>query len=185
MSEDQLIADLRARVAGSPATETEIQSAEICLGFSLPPLLRRVYSEVADGGFGPGYGIYRVSPEPVAGLGQESILHAYNVLTRDPHWPAKILPLCDWGCGNWSCLDLRTDQTRVLTCAEERGFYDTGRDLGSWLLAWLSGVNLWEEMFDNGKTVGVINPFTGRPCKTKTRGEPRGPRLPIQGGMGQ
>jgi hypothetical protein len=29
-------------------------------GYTLPPLLRGLYTTVADGGFGPGYGLYRL-----------------------------------------------------------------------------------------------------------------------------
>jgi hypothetical protein len=40
-----------------PASEEQLQITENVLGYSLPPLLRMVYAEVANGGFGPGYGI--------------------------------------------------------------------------------------------------------------------------------
>lgn len=40
-----------------PATETQLQRTEVLLGFSLPPLLRSLYSELANGGFGPGLGL--------------------------------------------------------------------------------------------------------------------------------
>jgi hypothetical protein len=36
-----------------PATAETIGEAEGIIGFPLPPLLRRLYLEVADGGFGP------------------------------------------------------------------------------------------------------------------------------------
>lgn len=38
----------------SPVTEAQLQAAEALLGFSLPPLLRALYTQVANGGFGPG-----------------------------------------------------------------------------------------------------------------------------------
>ena len=40
-----------------PATEEQIRDTEQQLGFPLPPLLRLLYTEVANGGFGPPYGI--------------------------------------------------------------------------------------------------------------------------------
>ena len=40
-----------------PATEDQIQETEQQLGFPLPPLLRLLYTEIANGGFGPGLGI--------------------------------------------------------------------------------------------------------------------------------
>lgn len=35
-----------------PAKAAEVDEAERRLGYALPPLLRRLYTEVADGGFG-------------------------------------------------------------------------------------------------------------------------------------
>jgi len=40
-----------------PATEEQLQATEEILEFSLPPLLRALYKQVANGGFGPGYGL--------------------------------------------------------------------------------------------------------------------------------
>lgn len=44
-----------------PATEKQLQDTEKVLGFPLPPLLRALYTYVANGGFGPAYGITGVS----------------------------------------------------------------------------------------------------------------------------
>lgn len=41
-----------------PTTMMIVEAAEKTLGFSLPPLLRDLYTQVANGGFGPGYGIF-------------------------------------------------------------------------------------------------------------------------------
>jgi SMI1 / KNR4 family (SUKH-1) len=40
-----------------PATEEQLHETEEALGFPLPPLLRLLYTRIANGGFGPGYGI--------------------------------------------------------------------------------------------------------------------------------
>jgi hypothetical protein len=40
-----------------PATPEQLANAEALLGFELPPLLRRLYLEVANGWIGPGYGL--------------------------------------------------------------------------------------------------------------------------------
>lgn len=53
-----------------PAAPAVVDAAEATLGFALSPLLREVYCQVANGGFGPGYGIYG--------------LHG-GYLRRDPH----------------------------------------------------------------------------------------------------
>src|SRR5579859_3133146 len=40
------------------ASEKVLQETEARLGFALPPLLRALYATVANGGFGPGQGIF-------------------------------------------------------------------------------------------------------------------------------
>ncbi len=47
----------REGFAYPPANEEQLQATEAALGFPLPPLLRLLYAEVANGGFGPGAGI--------------------------------------------------------------------------------------------------------------------------------
>lgn len=39
------------------ATAAEIAQAEAVLGFPLPPLIRAIWRQIGNGGFGPGYGI--------------------------------------------------------------------------------------------------------------------------------
>lgn len=40
-----------------PATKEQLQATEEALGIALPPMLRALYTQVANGGFGPAYGI--------------------------------------------------------------------------------------------------------------------------------
>lgn len=46
------------RTAFPPTTLLAVAAAENELGFQLPPLLSQLYTQVANGGFGPGYGIF-------------------------------------------------------------------------------------------------------------------------------
>lgn len=49
-----------SRLAGfafPPATEAQLTATERELGYPLPGMLRALYSQVANGGFGPGYGL--------------------------------------------------------------------------------------------------------------------------------
>src|SRR5512134_2461662 len=43
-----------------PATLAPIEAAETAIGFRMPDLLRRLYLEIGNGGFGPGYGLVGV-----------------------------------------------------------------------------------------------------------------------------
>jgi hypothetical protein len=45
------------RIEYPPATEGQLRATEEALGFPLPPLLRALYAQVANGGVGPRYGI--------------------------------------------------------------------------------------------------------------------------------
>ena len=95
-----------------PLSEQEITKSEDALGFRLPALLRQLYLEVADGGFGPGQnlpfpgGIHRLSQSIEFYVRQRS----YGSGDRDWEvdevvWPEGLLPICDWGCGRFSSVD--------------------------------------------------------------------------------
>src|SRR5439155_12589651 len=63
-----------------PATESQLLATEVALGFPLPPILRTLYAQVANGGFGPGFGIVGA----LGGFGCRSIggniVEAYHAL---------------------------------------------------------------------------------------------------------
>ena len=46
-----------------PVTQQELDRAKAMLGFALPPLLKRVYLEVGNGGFGPAHGLFELYNE--------------------------------------------------------------------------------------------------------------------------
>jgi hypothetical protein len=76
------------------ATEQEVAAAEQALGFALPPALRQLYLDVADGGVGPGDGLFSLS-ELVA-KHREMTSEAVGPQGQD--WPAGLLPISgqDW-----------------------------------------------------------------------------------------
>jgi len=67
-------------LAFPPATEQQLVETEQRLGFSLPPLLRLLYAQIANGGFGPGYGIVGASGgfPLMGGVEEEDIVQAYH-----------------------------------------------------------------------------------------------------------
>jgi hypothetical protein len=193
IAHDALIRGLRARVQAAPrrargkgdepeahprVTAEQVALVESQLGFGLPHLLRRIFEEVADGGFGPAYGIFPTQAGYSEAGQDETIVEVRTKLARDSQWPARLLPLCDWGCASWSCLDCRADDGAVVTLAEELGFFHTGLGLHSWLKAWLAGADLWSQMFEPGPIRIGINPFTKETIEIKGRGKPRGSRWP-------
>src|SRR5437588_8306477 len=72
-----------------PATPVMVGSAEQALGFALPPVLRRIYLEVGNGGFGPGYGLIGVPGGAVDDTGH-NIVELYQGFrtahSGDPNW---------------------------------------------------------------------------------------------------
>lgn len=53
--------ELGGRAICRPASIEEVESAERKMGVTLPPLLKSIYTQVANGGFGPGYGLLGVA----------------------------------------------------------------------------------------------------------------------------
>lgn len=152
-----------ARVA--PASEEVVAAVERAAGGPLDSFLRRVYREVADGGIGPGY-----ASLPLAG--DESVLSTYAAFrSAGPaagDWPEGLLPIWDWGCATWSCVDpagsvVTSDQGRLTL---------TPFNVRSWLRAWLEGVDLWSEIYEDERAT-ILDPFTRRPVLTK-KGAARG-----------
>jgi len=174
---DRLIEELKARVVSGkrltmlgvadmpkpfqPATKTEIAHAEQRLGVHFPTIFRRVYGEVGNGGFGPGYGMIGL----ITGHQDEgSIISHYEfdtgVLWENWRWPHGRVRLAHWGCSIWSCVDLTTEAAPVLRF-DPNGFIESSEDtrdeglepsesleqffvaekdgFGDWLSDWLNG----------------------------------------------
>lgn len=106
-----------------PTTEEQLRATEESLGFPPPPLLRMLYVEVANGGFGPGYGITdarggftynddgrddtvdrRTSTDPqrtyvaLATLDTAGDDEPFNIDLPHGQWPAHCLHLAYDGC---------------------------------------------------------------------------------------
>jgi SMI1 / KNR4 family (SUKH-1) len=125
-----------------PATLEELERAEEALGFALPPLLRRVYGEVANGGFGPGYGLV-----PLERMAAE-YAELRQVMPGTGHdWPPELLPVVhhdpDWDCVDastggvvafyWEEVDEDIDRAQF-----ERAFHDLAPTLEAWLDDWVA-----------------------------------------------
>ena len=133
-----------------PATEADLARVEGELGFVLPLSLRRVYTEVADGGFGPGEGI-----EPLDGvLAAYRELRTGSVLPRDRAWPEGLLPVVERDPG-WDCVDARTG--RVIAWDPEdleersseerfrRSFTEAFPSVEAWLADWVGAETVEEK----------------------------------------
>jgi hypothetical protein len=114
---------LEARAAGvverlpplTPAPLDAVEAVRHLLGAPLPSLLRRLYLEVGNGGFGPGYGILGVRGGHVDDGGHTAVdlYRAWRSGPRSRSMPAGLLPMCYWGCGIYSLVDCVGAEARV------------------------------------------------------------------------
>jgi len=109
--QDGLVGRLPALLTAPADAVTE---AENLIGYPLPPLLRRLYLEVGNGGFGPGYGILGLRGGHHDG-GRRDALDLYREAHDTPSsaWsflPEGLLPVCHWGCGIYSFVDCSQPQ---------------------------------------------------------------------------
>jgi hypothetical protein len=140
------------------ADEATLQAAEQTLGFRFPTLLRRLYLEIGNGGFGPGYGLIGVPSG--ATDGGNSVVDLYQGYSKpdpnDIHWKWKeaLLPICHLGCAMYACIDCTTDEGAVVWfepnphCEGESwddSFIPIASSIEDWLSAWLDNKNLLEE----------------------------------------
>jgi hypothetical protein len=165
VTDDKLILALRSEVGKRehhpPASLAALKGAE-ALGLSIEPFLGRVYTEVCDGVVGPGHGALSL-------VGKVTLVSTYAAF-RLGSWPKGLLPVWDWGDAIWSCVD--TDG-HIVTADDAGPPTLTDYTTRTWLRAWLDGVDLWREIFDD-KEATIINPFNGKPVVTKVRGTPKG-----------
>ena len=153
MTEDEVFAAIRLRVeAGQPtdlpgadpeepAPEEALDDAERVIGYPLPPLLRRLYAEVANGGFGPFGGVEGVD----GGFASEAGMLADYTGWRDdelpedfPAWTPGVVSFCDFGCAMWALLDCRTPAGKVLFL-DQSTLFDLDLTLARWFTLWLAG----------------------------------------------
>ncbi|GLY24748.1 hypothetical protein Misp04_44800 [Micromonospora sp. NBRC 101691] len=101
----------------------------------LPPLLRRIYLEVANGGFGPVIGVAGGSTDDLGRTAVERL---------DSREPPGLLPIAYWGCAIYSYVDCAGRGAMMWgfdpnSGLAEHSFYAEGISLVEWLDRWLSG----------------------------------------------
>jgi hypothetical protein len=142
-----------------PVLGTDVldQAAEL-IGVVLPELLRRMYSEIGDGGFGPGYGFMPL------GLGSRSGDESITALFRDfsspdPQdpswsWPKGLLPIVHMGCAIYPCV--RLSDLRIIVFDPNahdsdwaEAFLDQKCTFEEWIRTWANGEDLWSQIYND------------------------------------
>ena len=142
-----------------PVPPGEVEAVERALGFALPPLVRRLYAEVANGGYGPAYGINRLRPPAGIDLELESFLQdvgieGWHILyhTDRPgeeppsyfqYRPEPSIRFCEDGCNISLWVDCSTPDGPVFMDDPNRSFDDreciipVAGSVAAWLTTWL------------------------------------------------
>lgn len=114
------------------ASAAAVAEAEAQTGFPFPPLLRRLYLEVGDGGFGPGAGLYGISSVRIAGEGWSFL-------------PSGVVLICEWGCAISSLIDCSSPEGPMWGFDPNPGpqgrdaLFPEGLTFAAWLDRWLNG----------------------------------------------
>jgi len=134
--------------APPPASEKAVSAAEAELGAALPPALRQFYVEVADGGVGPGNGVYSLS----------ELVAKHHEMTDEPvgpqgqSWPAELLPIQG---EDWDLVSINRETGRLVYWDVEElddddelppdqptwaaSFVPEADSIEAWLSAWAAG----------------------------------------------
>ena len=126
--------------AQPPCSAADLAASERELGFALPGDLRHFYLEVANGGVGPGDGLYRL----------EELLAKWREMTGEPvgpsgqKWPSTLLPIHG---DRWdlTCIDLETGALTYFDPEEidyggwKKAFKPEAESLEAWLDEWVGG----------------------------------------------
>jgi hypothetical protein len=108
------------------ASEQQMRDTEQQLGFPLPRLLRHLYAQIANGGFGPGFGIIGVEN------GYLGVDHSLGSIAHRYQWEIDFADACiQHARGGW----------RSMTPRQRQAFWDDG--IGS------------KELFEAGELAGM------------------------------
>ena len=184
---DDLIQRLQDRIQRVPSTDLEcvppirprpvltiedVETAEFDLGFTLPPLIRSLYLHVADGGYGPGWGILplNIDEQPSIVAHDHWFRRSWKTGRPPKGWPDPFIRFCEWGCNIYSGVDCSQAACPVLRFDPHRaGRKDVDLlvteccSLAEWLTAWLDGEQLWERTPGSAEPVApAAGPQSGR-----------------------
>ena len=122
-----------------PVSDSDYADFERDNGLILPGFVRRLYTEVANGGYGPAYGVNRLD-------GGDDSIARWNQMFRNanrdepsgPQWPSHLIRFCEIGCNMFYALDINVVDTPVFHV--EPNEFD---DISKWMQLVDSSVDNW------------------------------------------
>jgi hypothetical protein len=135
-----------------PTSPLYIAAAEAAIELRLPPLLHKIYIHIGNGGIGPAWGVLGVEGHPHAYTWSRTsrrqpigLIGVYYQWRQWSAWPPQLVPICNWGCSHWSCLDCSQPEAPVIFYLGTRGELRLqSLSFASWMEAWLNDVKLWD-----------------------------------------
>lgn len=140
----------RAATVFSPASLEHVREGEDRLGFPLPTLLKRMYLEIGNGGFGPGYGLYGVAGGNTSDLANDQTIPDLYLEWEEWDepapigWPKRWVPISDWGCCIESVIDCSTPEGRMVFVLDGIDRKDEGITFAQWMEDWAAGIDLFK-----------------------------------------
>jgi hypothetical protein len=150
------------RILFPTASKNDVAKAEADLGFPLPHLLKKIYSEISNGIAGFSYDIMGLESGCASDSG--TLVDAYISFKEGSDgqtnsWKTGLLPFCDWGCAIYSCVDCTESAYPILTY-EDSGAWAEQYTLPEFFEMWLKGKVLFSQENVEVVTYEGINPFT-------------------------
>jgi hypothetical protein len=133
-----------------PVTVAQISDAEKQLGFHLPALVREIYLQVGNGGFGPGYGItglaggyeiydFTLVDNCLISRDAERDFAEFGMSAPGWHWEHQYIMYCYWGCNVTSIIDCSQPSIPVYTLDTYALDRNEPPALHQWWRDWLDG----------------------------------------------
>ncbi|MFJ2566906.1 SMI1/KNR4 family protein [Streptomyces sp. NPDC087568] len=150
MTDDRIIHRIREQDAAGelplPAPPEAVAELEATVGHPMPPLLKRIYLEVADGGFGHWGEALSLTDTTYSFSDSRRLLEEYLGWRERPNYPPSVVPLLTWGCAIWSLVDYSTPEGRMwgwdpnTRCPEHgHALFPEDLTLAERLCGWLDG----------------------------------------------
>ena len=156
-----------------PALNEDVDDTESKLGFRLPEVLRLIYTNIGNGGFGPGRGgcLIGVRGGFEGTLG--TIVAEYEGMKDGAkylglEWPAGLLPFCDWGDNISSCVSC-IENRGAMYIAENCHIRRQSYDLDGFMEMWVNGIDILGSEASETLSSEIVNPFTGRKTTIRSR----------------
>ncbi|MBR7839775.1 SMI1/KNR4 family protein [Actinospica durhamensis] len=158
-----------------PATAEQIAAAESILGYALHPLLKRLFQEVANGGYGPEH--WRLMP-----LERLTLCPHVDAPPDQPRaWPDQVLAVMDVGCAMLAavdCADGRGGQVLLMDpnafdSGQPEAWYLEAATLPQWLEGWLDGSS-WLCEQDDPEDIAWPTPWDDAAARLGQKIQPNG-----------